>query len=429
LGVSVAKVEALVQPEGPVSLGGRLLTELANVRWQRLSAAVAYVKRSGVRHIAGPLDEFCARNPGAVDISVGIDQQGSSLEGVQTLFQIVQQHGSRLFVVHDPTSSPSPTFHPKIWMFSDGTDRLVLVGSGNLTQGGFFVNYEAGIAVELDGLDPDDAPAVATYEAALTAWTNTANADVVALDVAALQSLHDTGALPSESMLRRAATAASTARSKIAGSNPFKGVTGTLFGAGTARNVPVAAPQPALAPPPVTPKAPVPLAPVVAVPAGGPTSVHSALVMVVRPQAKTEIYLTKGVLAADPTFFGAPFTGLTVPKSPTNPGQPQAHPQPLVSITVYDTGGAVLHSVTDHPLKMWVYANGPSANDDFRITIPSDFLASVPNDSILMMRRNPANAALDYTLEFFPPGHPDHPGLLASCTSAIPNSPRRYGWS
>ena len=150
--------------------------------------------------------------------------------------------------------------------------------------------------------------------------------------------------------------------------------------------------------------------------------------MTMRPRQKTELYLTKGVLKQDPAFFGAPFAGLTTPKIADNPPQPQPDPLPTVSLTVYSPEGGVVASEPVHALKMWTYSNGPSANDDFRLTLPAQMLQHIPDDTILAMECDPNVAGLDYALAFYPPGHPDYADLLALCTEPIPNSPRRYGW-
>jgi hypothetical protein len=55
-------------------------------------------------------------------------------------------------------------------------------------------------------------------------------------------------------------------------------------------------------------------------------------------------------------------------------------------------------------------------------------LQNVPNDTILVMERDPAITGLDYALSFYPPGHPDYATHLALCTETIRNSPRVYGW-
>ena len=151
--------------------------------------------------------------------------------------------------------------------------------------------------------------------------------------------------------------------------------------------------------------------------------------MVVAPRNKTELYLTKGVLGEDPAFFGAPFMGLTTPKKASNPGQPQADPQPSVSITIHGRGSQILHRKNNHALKMWVYANGPSANQDFRITLPQELLRDVPDDSILMMERDPPGPdGFDYSLDFFPKTNAQYSRLLVSCVHPIPGGRRRYGW-
>lgn len=422
------------QPDGSSRLGDELLALMSEARWARLDVAVAFVKLSGVRHLAASLDAFCARNPGSVRITVGIDMQGSSIEGVQLLWQIVTQHGGQLFILRNPQGPPSTTFHPKAWLFRDASgDGRAVVGSGNLTQGGLYTNYELGIGVNAD------AAALGDLSAILERWTDPSQPEVELVDAAVLTKLYDSGDLPSETAMRRAERASRAVRSGLTGLGKAPATIASIFRGRGVPAAPSAAPLPTVGPAPVTPT-PVPRisypppagGTTPPAPAGGGTAVllprYSSLYMLVSPGNKTEVYLTKGARRDDPAFFGWPFTGVTTPKRPSNPPQPQADPQPVVELSVYGTTGRLHHDAA-HPLKMWVYAVGPSANDDFRITLPADFLRALPDNSVMVMERDPVGTALDYRLEFYPPTHTDYPGLVAKCTVAVPNSTRRYGWA
>jgi hypothetical protein len=136
----------------------------------------------------------------------------------------------------------------------------------------------------------------------------------------------------------------------------------------------------------------------------------------------TEIFLAQRPLKEDPAFFGWPFLGLTG----GDPGQPQPDPLPTAEVTVYAADGSVAGHVRDDSLKLWIYSEGPSAPNDFRLTLIGGLHKLVPDGSILVMTRQPASG-LDYEIEVFPPGQARHATLLAACTETLPGG-RRYGW-
>ena len=49
------------------------------------------------------------------------------------------------------------TFHPKVYVIEDAKESRVVVGSGNVTEGGFYTNFEASAAIDLDRSNPLDA--------------------------------------------------------------------------------------------------------------------------------------------------------------------------------------------------------------------------------------------------------------------------------
>ena len=201
-------VEPLFSPDGD-SLGTRLANELVNPKWTTLATAVAFVKLSGLRFVAQPILDFCSAHPGGVTVTVGVDHGGSSVEAVSDLHTILTQHGSRLFIGQNPQGRPRPTFHPKLWLFADdGDERLLLLGSGNLTKGGLHTNYEANLCVTADAAEPS----VVGAQAFLDRLRDTAMPEVVEATVPVLQRLHDQGDLPSEDESRRVVAASNSLR-------------------------------------------------------------------------------------------------------------------------------------------------------------------------------------------------------------------------
>lgn len=421
----------LVTPNSPERLGEVLLREISSGRWSDLQAAVAYVKMSGVKQIGTAL--FAFASGGTVRMTIGIDQQGSSLEGVQTLWQVLGGGSGVLYVLNNPATNPSPTFHPKLWLFSNATSALLVAGSGNLTGGGLFTNYEFGSVTELDLADGQDRSVFDRTKALLDDWANAAHPEVTEVSAASLQSMHTNGEMPSESAITSAAAVARAARATIAGVRRGARATSGLFAGRSVHPAPKPPSMPTLPPPPVTPAkpvrlpggAPVPSATGVA-PAPAVTPIHNTLYIEVNPRNKTEIFLAKELLKQDPAFFGWPFLGLTTPKRPGNPGQPQPDPLPSARVTVYDASGTVAGTTVDPSLKLWTYSNGASANDDFRLTLVAGLHKKVPDGSILVMNRQPPSGH-DYDIKVFPPGHANHATMLARCTQAMPGG-RRFGW-
>lgn len=132
------------QPTDAFRLGDLLLTSLKDESWTEFRAAIAFVKQSGTKHIKKALDDFSRR--GRVRLSVGIDSGGTSAEGVGDLLDALEGRGD-IWVFHN---AGTPTFHPKVYLFKNDQSAELVVGSGNLTEGGLYTNYEASLRMRLD---------------------------------------------------------------------------------------------------------------------------------------------------------------------------------------------------------------------------------------------------------------------------------------
>lgn len=98
---------------------------------------VAYAKRSGISRLRETLDQY-RRKGGKLVAIVGVDQKTTSIQGVQLLLELSDE----LYVFH--SESFSQTFHPKVYVLEHhDIDASVIIGSGNLTAGGLYTNYEA----------------------------------------------------------------------------------------------------------------------------------------------------------------------------------------------------------------------------------------------------------------------------------------------
>ena len=89
-------MEFVYQPSPSNRLGDYLKGNLSG-RWTHFRAAVAFVKRSGTRHVAPALADFA--RTGHVEIIAGIDHRGTSAEGLQDLLEAVSPKG-RVIVFH-----------------------------------------------------------------------------------------------------------------------------------------------------------------------------------------------------------------------------------------------------------------------------------------------------------------------------------------
>ena len=159
--------------------------------WTHFRAAVAFVKRSGTRHIVESLATFASR--GHVEIVAGIDHHGTSYEGLLDLLHAATPRG-RVVAFHNRLAL---TFHPKIYLFKSDTAADVIVGSGNLTEGGLFANYEASLRLHLDLAEPEQLDLLRSIESALDHWAN-AQGTSRQLDTQFLDRLRDLGLVPTE---------------------------------------------------------------------------------------------------------------------------------------------------------------------------------------------------------------------------------------
>ena len=129
-------------------LGSVLGDGLADPERTRFWAAVAWAKRSGLSRLAPPLEAFRARG-GTSELVIGVDEGGATVEGLQLAISLFDQ----AFIFHDPGTR---TFHPKLYVVESDSRATAIVGSGNLTRGGLYTNYECSLVLELDRADEDD---------------------------------------------------------------------------------------------------------------------------------------------------------------------------------------------------------------------------------------------------------------------------------
>jgi len=217
-------LEFISQPESPIDLGDVLLGELerSDPPWLSLTAAMAFVKRSGLALLKDALADFGAAG-GHISFIVGVDHHGTSVEGLSLLLDSIGSHGT-VVVFH---SEGWTTFHPKLYLFERTDAATLVLGSGNLTAGGLHTNDEAGILISIDRTTSEGENFLQGTKSALARWQDDDSPLVRCLDRALLAQLEAEGYVVPE------AASAPDAHDGvgIANKSPRKG----LFGVAPAR--------------------------------------------------------------------------------------------------------------------------------------------------------------------------------------------------
>ena len=178
--------------------GTALRNNLGESDWQSFDTAVAWVRRSGTKHIEGALKAFLERG-GTASFCVGLDAKNTSKEGLESLLGLEQYGYSQVFVYHNEANL---LYHPKVYLFSNTKAARLIVGSNNLTEAGLFRNTEAGL--QLDG--DKKSPAITQAIQALTAWRDTTTPFVRHLNDTLLGDLVSHDYVLPEKSLRKAYT-------------------------------------------------------------------------------------------------------------------------------------------------------------------------------------------------------------------------------
>lgn len=189
----------LIQPFSEKSIGDFLEEALKGDHgdFESFQASVAFAKRSGVQHIQDKLKEFTGKGK-AARIVVGVDLEGTTIEGLEALLSALGETGE-LLVNHD--ESAFTTFHPKIYFFESPDKAILIVGSGNLTQGGLFSNDEGFTITELNPSDADDMAVINQYKEDFGKWCDEGSETVRRVDESFIEAMKDAGYIKSEELV------------------------------------------------------------------------------------------------------------------------------------------------------------------------------------------------------------------------------------
>ena len=130
--------------------GVELQDLIENGGWTSLDAAVAWVRRSGTRHLLQSLKVFL-RSGASTRFVIGVDIENTSKEGLQDLLTLEAEGLSATFIHHNEAAV---TFHPKLYLLSTEERARLIVGSNNLTEAGLYANTEAGLQIDARINDP-----------------------------------------------------------------------------------------------------------------------------------------------------------------------------------------------------------------------------------------------------------------------------------
>jgi HKD family nuclease len=379
----------ITQPNGALRTGDFLTAHLTERRWTSFRSAVAFVKESGVLFLRPGLGSFSQH--GTIKVSVGVNFGGTSLEGIIRLHESVG-NGGEVWVFKNENGS---TFHPKAYVFANDDEAHVLIGSGNITRGGLYTNYEAATVLELDLTDDLDRQQFDVITKALDAWTDSSSGLACLLNNDLLDRLATQGYLPPEVYSRESEEAGVAADGE--GHEP-------LFATVTVPPAP-AYPQPTAQP-------------AVAPASGGPTTFLMTLQYVdlsrgqLTPGAherSPEIYIPLAARNYAPAFWDWP-NGFN---------QDQETPNKLDRFGVRMLIGTSIEDVT--------MAYFPHRHE-FRIRSRALQNSGAQPGDILRIERTKNAVGYLYHVTIIPQGLSQYAATRALCVNAVRNSAKEWGY-
>ncbi|MBN1547239.1 MAG: hypothetical protein JW902_11315 [Syntrophaceae bacterium] len=187
------RVEFIVQPDTQL---GKVLTDLldSDPNPSRIVFVAAFVSVQTIMRVKQQI--LYLKNAGAdIRFVLGIDLGGTSQEALAELLS--WQIDCRI-VNH---RLPGHTFHPKLYVFEWADEAAVIIGSNNITEGGFFNNYEGAAHIIYDL--PDDAEDFSNVRDKLRRFLDPDGPVVKPLTDELLRDLVDRGDVPTEEEARK----------------------------------------------------------------------------------------------------------------------------------------------------------------------------------------------------------------------------------
>lgn len=185
------KVEYVVQPDNQL---GRILLELLETSPKRVVFVSAFVSLQTIMRIKDRILHLLQEDS-QIRFVLGIDLGGTSQEVLKELL------GWNVDVCIVKHRIPRHTFHPKLYLFEWENNAEILLGSNNITEGGFFGNYEGSARIKYKLPDESEQYQVACTE--LARFINPSGPTAYNLNEAFLRELISRYELPTETQAQR----------------------------------------------------------------------------------------------------------------------------------------------------------------------------------------------------------------------------------
>ena len=397
------------QPTGKIRLGDYLQSHLRQNEWTHFRAAIAFVKYSGTRHIREALTSFSHHSH--VKISVGIDSGGTSMEGLRDLLESLEGRGE-IWVYHNENNS---TFHPKIYLFKNDIRADLLVGSGNLTEGGLYTNYEASLAVSLDLNLQEDRNLLKLIEDTLDVWSHLAPGTSRLLTLELLDQLVTNQDVPIEAQARETEEVAANFRQAAvrAARLPLFARIAVPRAPRPPKEVPGKSEEEYLTEEDFDVEASTPLP--------WQAGKFRGFVMMLQQMDVGVGQITPGKSRRSPEIF-IPLTARDY--DPDFWGWPQSFIEDRLKPEKMDRRGVKMRigtRIVDVNMMTW------PDKSDFRLR--SEFLRSAGNvGDILRIEKSDRQSGFDYYVEIIPQNTLLHAQFLALCMHSVRNSKKRWGY-
>lgn len=151
-------------PEGPNHLYKRIVELLETSGLERFRAAVAYARWDGIGLIAPQIEEFL-RGGGEFQSIYGVANGVTTPDSLLYGLYLQELYDTHTYAGAIEDKYANSIFHPKFFEFKFSETSIWIVGSANLTGGGFVRNTELGVEVETARGDPFEKQTEAAWKA------------------------------------------------------------------------------------------------------------------------------------------------------------------------------------------------------------------------------------------------------------------------
>lgn len=385
-------------PSGKNRLLNYLISNLNSKDFTEFNLAVAFAKIGPLKRLE-PHIKIWKESGNRISAIFGIDHCGTSVQALD----FALENFDEVYITHTQNS----TFHPKFYIFHGHSQADCYYGSSNLTIGGTETNFEGGVKISINILEEPD-----TYNEALNCFQEILTLkSTTQLDRTILDFLHNNGYLFDESKTsRKASPNASTS----ANASEIKAYFGEFF---------------------TSPPSPLPkeilksTSPVTRI-SSDPITLNNmaqSLIIQINPHHNGEVFLSKTAVNQNPSFFGFPFMGKTIPKYQHNASYPQRSPDPKVNFVIFNHEDNIIMTKKLHSLNMVFY----DKKSEIRIQFPVDIKNLTPPSSIMHLSLATSGSNYDYDIFIYQPGSSQYSRYLSSCNQTLPSGggiPRKMGW-